>query len=256
MIDALTSANMVGDWSAQLGIALPKSLTKVLETYEEARYIQAYPPVVDASKLTGDLDAEVAKLAEELARAEHHADAKRRVQVALAGSVLSEAAKAVPGLVEAIKPKFDAEVARLTEALELLPDDLTPDAIVQANDPAILAALADAREAAADLRSIDQWVVSLVQLPAYQGDIPEPGVRIVAPETPGQLRQIQTTGNHTPIEQELGPILVNATRAGVQFRINTPDQSRILADDLAEADAARRAANPMGAMKIPGMMRL
>lgn len=250
MFDVTMTANQVGSWPLHLGVELPKPLAKLIDVFEESRYVDSLPPVVDPAKLTtGNVAAEVQRVAEELAQAEKHAEAKRQVQKALARRIVTEAGEAVPGVIDQIKPRFEAEAQRFKGAVRLLPRDLTPESIVSAGDPAVLAALADAREAAGVIHGVSVWLSGLVELPAYAGDRPESGLSVTTPQTLSELRQINTPGG-TSLTNELGTVYVNAARAGVGFEMHTPVESRrILADLELEATQAAQ-------VKIPGVMGL
>ncbi|UPK65309.1 hypothetical protein MYP14_08335 [Rhodococcus pyridinivorans] len=237
MFDPTFIATKVSNDWGNLGVRLPKTLKEAIAVYDEVQYVEAPHPYVDPKTITTDNVGDVvAQVTDDLVAAEKHAEAKRRVREALARQVLNAAGAAVPTILEGIKPGFEAAVTKFAKAAERLPDDLSSDSLVKAG-PDALVALGEAREAAAEIKQVESYLASLVQLPAYSVFGHHPALRIFAPESPEQLSVLTNARNnkrHDPLVRELGPILWHGIKAGVPTALNTPDESARIRDELEE----------------------
>ncbi|MDJ0400884.1 hypothetical protein [Rhodococcus rhodochrous] len=245
MIDpTMTAASIANDWT-RLGVKLPKSLTTAITVYEEIRYVAKPKPTINIDDLTVENLADtISQVTDNLVRADKHAEAVREVRNRLASQVLREAGAAVPTVLEQFRDRFDAAVTKFAKAAERLPDDLSSDSLVKAG-PDALVALGEAREAAAEIKQVESYLASLVQLPAYSVFGHHPALRIFAPESPEQLSVLTNARNnkrHDPLVRELGPILWHGIKAGVPTALNTPDESARIEQELKEQARAAAAA--------------
>ncbi|MDV6246881.1 hypothetical protein [Rhodococcus opacus] len=244
MLDITTVAGNVSHW-ADLGLKLPAGLTKYSDLLEELKWSAQKPtPVIDVDKLnTKNLAATIETISAELAAAEHHDDAVLRTRRELARAIVREAGVFVPDALEQLRPRFDTEVARYTEAVSKLPTELTSDSLVKAG-PDALAAFGVASEAAGFIAAVDHWLASLNNLPATAGFQQEPVLRVTAPETMADLRKLEKAGNATKVDAlvtQVGKVYLAAAQNGIKFQMNIPREAAQIRAGIDQAEAAAAA---------------
>lgn len=240
MMDVTLTAANIESWS-NLGVDLPKGLTEALAAFDAARYVEAPAPLVNADKLNAkNVGQTVQAVTDELVKAEKHAEAVRTVRNSLARRVLREAGAAVPSILEDLTPRFDAAVEKLKEAVAGMPEYPTSDNLVKAG-PDALQAYVEAKEAAAVIHGVDAWVTSLSQLPAYGGRRPFAPLRIFKPKSPAEYRKLvrahEDRHGVDPSIRDLGPVLLDGVRAGIDTEIHDPIEADRIEKSLQAAAA-------------------
>jgi tetratricopeptide (TPR) repeat protein len=225
---AHTAQSIAGDWPGIIG-KLPKDLSSRLDVYDATTYVDDPYTGVDASKITAANAAQtITDLAEALAAREKFAEARNAVRRALALDILRTAGTLVPELIETIRPEFEQAVSDFTEAVGLLPEQVTHDTLVDSG-PAVLAAYQTAVAANQVLARLDQWLGSLTGLPAYAGRAPETA-RVLRPSTRSQLQMLLGAGERKFLQ--LTPLYVVAVRAGIPFDLLDPIEASRLREEL------------------------
>lgn len=228
MIDANVTVNRISKWEADLSIKLPKPLASLLAIRAELVYVETeHEPVIDLDRLKpANVADEVEAVARELAVDAERFEAKRRIISTLNRRILHEAGAAVPGIIDQLQDRFDAQASAYTTAVAKLPRELNSDSIVRSGDPAILAAFGEATEAAKFIAKVDGWAASLSQLPAYAGHEAEPALRVLTPSSYGQFRALleaHNGGGHAdPLVRQINPLYFAAAHRNAKFQINTP----------------------------------
>jgi hypothetical protein len=223
-----TAARAASDWPAIVG-KLPKALTDLIDAFEAVSYVGEPYVAVDAGAITAkNAEQYVRDLTETLGKAAHFDDARSRVLRALAISILHSAEAAVPELIEEIRPEFEKAVSDFTEAVELLPEQVGHDTLVDAG-PDVLAAYHRAVAANKVIAKFDAWLAGLVQLPAFAGRTPEL-VRIVKPTTRAELYTLLDSNGHNYLQ--LSPLYVIAAREGIEFDLLDPIAASRLREEI------------------------
>lgn len=228
MIDANVTVNKVSNWESDLSVNLPKPLASKLATREALTHVETgHEPVIDLDRLKPATVAdEVEAVTRELSLKEHRFEAKRRIISTLNRRILHEAGAAVPGIIDQLRDRFDAQASAYTTAVAKLPRELNSDSIVRSGDPAILAAFGEATEAAKFIAQVDSWAASLAQLPAYAMHEAEPVLRVLTPSSYGQFRALleaHNGGGHAdPLVRQINPLYFAAAHRNTKFQINTP----------------------------------
>ncbi|OZE26579.1 hypothetical protein CH256_17470 [Rhodococcus sp. 05-2254-6] len=233
--EAELTVQYIGRWSTDLGLKLPNSLTHKLTMHDEVGYLSDPDLSVDLEALTMEnLEATVDSLAGDLSAAAKHKEAARRIRDGFTRGILREASSAVPDMIEQLRPGFEKAVADYVEAVSELPSDLTSDGLVKAG-PEALAAFQAAQTAKATISAVDSWVAKLLELPKYVGK-PDPVLRVLKPTTRDELSKLLTAHSKAgnALENQIGPLYFVAAKEGIEFTINTPQESEAI---RAEIDA-------------------
>jgi hypothetical protein len=235
MFDQTTIAATIASWTA-LGIQLPKPLADKLEIFDEVRYVEtAHAVAVSTAGLTTkNAETAVHELATRLLPSQSEPGkrsaldkAKGAILDRLASEIFTEASKALPEIIELLRPGFETAVSSFVESVENLPEPLTSEALVAAG-PSVLSEYQTAREASQVIARLDSWLASVSQLPIYAGLKTSPALRVLSPSTRGELSKLMTAhGSHKadPVEIGLGTVYVTAAREGISFGLNTPADS-------------------------------
>ena len=245
--DITSTADSVSSWPS-LGVKLPKQLQEAIDVFEALKYVETgYQPQVDLSGITPqNAEAKVQEFAEQLVYVEEQRDstgavssilgkAKRRLLDSAAREVLGLGRAAVPEVVKQLTPKFDEAAAEYTEAVLVLPDEITSDSLVTAG-PAVVSAYQTAQNAVGYLGQISSWVASTANLGLGLGTDMEVVIRILRPENGLQLAKLeeahQLSGNANAALRALDPIYVAAARHSVPFGINTLTECKQIRDSF------------------------
>ena len=103
MYDATITANQITRWSNDLGVKLPKELTKSIELWEQLNRIDGPDLSVKYADLTVDgLEMTIDSIAGELAANDKRVEAKNRVTQVIRPQLLQAASAAVPGIIDQI----------------------------------------------------------------------------------------------------------------------------------------------------------
>ncbi|MCF3938381.1 hypothetical protein [Gordonia tangerina] len=238
----LTVRNTFDAWKAA-GVTLSKELVRLDAELDALRFVDTRPPGLPDVEITEANAEQVvrdraqqllptlsvdARSAMERARKEIETDRVRRALHALAA--------AAPDAVDQLAPEFDAAAARYADAVNRLPVGVTTEQIVNGGDADVLGALNDAKRAAADLAVFDSFVTGLSDLPGV-GRMAQPPVRLIRPTTPKvfyDMADAHQKGGRSMsgVERQLNPLWLTAARDGVEFRLQTPRESRELVDAL------------------------
>lgn len=244
----LTVRNTFDAWKAA-GVKLSKELVRLDAEIDALGFIDTRPPALPDVEITAANAEQVvrdraqqllptisvdARSAMDRARKEIETDRVRRALHALAA--------AAPDAIEQLAPEFDAAAARYADAVYRLPVAVTTEQIVNGGDADVLGALNDAKKAAADLAVFDAFVTGLSDLPGV-GRMAQPPVRLIRPTTPKvffRMSDAHQKGGRlvSDVERQLNPLWLTAARDGVEFRLQTPRESRELVDAL-EAERVR-----------------
>lgn len=249
MIDRTSVADSVGRWPGSLGVTLPADLVKAIEVFETIRWTEVgHQPKIDLGKVT-------AKNVETLIRdhASHTAlldkpgeswgeltKAKRAYADAAAREIVQLASGAVDGVIEQLTPGFEEAAVAYVAAVDLLPEDLSSENLVNAGAAAV-AGYGQAQEAAAKLTTVREWASSLRELPGHQADIERAVLYIIRPENMLQLTELEKARDAkvNDVERAVGgPVLILAAREGYEFSIRTPREAAQLRAELSSAVSA------------------
>jgi hypothetical protein len=236
MFDIATSARRVSEWTA-FGVELPAELAKAIEAFDAALFTEVgYQPRFDPAKITPkSVGSDIRKLAEGLALADGSAFgqsqsvlevAKRRVVEALGQRVLGEARRAVPEVIDQLRPGFDLAAAAYVQAVSELPDDLTAESLVGLGADAV-GSYQQARSAAGKLAGYDAWISSTADLTGFGGREREVTIRILAPENVVQLARLDEARHRRAdaTVSALNLVWLTAARLGIPFRLQTLAES-------------------------------
>jgi hypothetical protein len=238
MFDRISAVTAITNWPA-LGVKLPKPLADKLDVFDAVRYVEtAHAVTVDTSAITAkNAEDAVAELATRLLPAQAEPgktsmleQAKAAILHRLGFEILSAAAEALPDVIDQLRPGFERAVSAFVESVKNLPEPLTSEALVSAG-PNVLTEYQNAREAASVIATVDSWLATLNQLPAYAGLQTSPALRVLSPANRGELAKLHTAHerrNADPLEIELGRLYLAAAREGIGFRLNTPAEAEQL----------------------------
>lgn len=223
MFSPSETAGFIRQWSSVA--ELPQVLVEAIELFDEARSVSEPAKGLDTDKITTkNVGATVAKLAADKAAQEHFFAAKKHVCDVLAGNVLRLAGEAIPGILEQLRPEFDSAAAEFAEAVEQLPRELTPAALVNAG-PAALEAYQRAQTAEAVIAQVGGWLNSLHHVPGATTETSVFGLQVLAPRTRAEYSALQKAQAN---ELGLNPGYVAAVRESIEFRLNTPAEQKLL----------------------------
>lgn len=252
MFDHFIIAGRVSRWTS-LGVKLPKQMADAIEVFDAIRYVEVgHVPAFDLESVTvANAEQAVRDFADELApsltvTSDNRSAldvAKQTAQRAAARKVLAEARAAVPGVIKLLTPAFNQAATKFIEAVALLPDHVTSEALVSAG-PAALEAYQAALKASEEIRKVDSWVDSLADIPGLAAER-QPLLWVLRPATPGQIWRLEEARNARvdAAHERLGKVYVAAARLGVEFGINTPREAADLRNDIrANAQAVKQTA--------------
>lgn len=239
MFNPVDLADGVSRWSS-LGVTLPTSLAEAVGVFETLRYVEVgYHPVFRVEDVTpANAEDKIRELAEHLALYAPAGGtaglsplqrAKQQAVDASARRVLAQARAAVPAVIDALTPVFDAHARTYAEAVAKLPEDLSAETLVAAGAGAV-EAYGTAQQAVAQLARIDAWAAGLPYLSGIVVRDAETVLRILRPSTRQQLSRLDKAGTTpaNPTLAALDPVLFTAARSGVEFAINTPEAAAAL----------------------------
>ncbi|OBI54721.1 hypothetical protein A5667_24910 [Mycolicibacterium fortuitum] len=244
MYDIISTADAVSRWNG-LGVKLPKELSTAVEVFEAIRWVEVGHAVeFDLANITAaNAEARVVEFAGRLVPALKSGDhlnrtpleeAKCRMLDAAARAVLSKATAAVPVVIEQLQPEFDKHAAAYVAAVDLLPETIDSDSLVQAGAAAVTA-YATAQVEAAWLNRVSSWVAGTRGLPGFAGlDVDVP-LRILRPADALQLAKLDAA-QHKTANQTLGAlntVFYTAAREGIEFGINTLRECADIRQELA-----------------------
>jgi hypothetical protein len=218
----LVAQRLLTSWSDLLGDHLPISLKDAADALEASQWAQPPHAGFEPAKATPqNIEDKIIELAGVVAAEEAFTEARNRATNALGHWVLNTAVEVLPQALEVIEPRFEAAAAAFSEALSLLPDNPTSDALVNSG-PAAVEAFQRAKSAELDLDAVDRWVASLSGL---FGGRPEPVLRCLTPTTREGLQALLQA--HDRKSGALKPLWVaGATTPDVSWTINPPDKAR------------------------------
>jgi hypothetical protein len=212
--------NLLAAWETLLGGDLPKPLAAASAALDAVTYTLPPPVTVDGSKITAaNAESTVSGLASRMADEAKFELARNRAQDGVSRHVLAVAKEVVPDLLASIEPRFRQAVDTFTDTLDLLPENLTSDALVSAG-PAAVEAFGVAKAAEAELNAIDSWVASLSDLYGYRAD---PCLRLATASTRQGLQTLLRAEGKTGTVKPLWVAI--ASTPDVSWVLNTPDQS-------------------------------
>ncbi|BBY62190.1 hypothetical protein [Mycolicibacterium helvum] len=243
---SIDGAHQVTYWTG-LGVELPEELTNAIAVFEAIRYTEvSYQPAFAIEDATPEnVEELIFNLAEQLAVRASQAGggwspldaAKRHALEEAARKVNKVALPAVPEIIKQLTPEFDEHAAAYIAAIEQLPEEISPETLLEAGPDAVTA-YGDAKREAAYLDKISGWVASTSAL----AGITETTIRILRPSTALDLIKIdaahQTPAD--PVVAAIDPVLFTAARRGVEFAINTLREARDLRDSLAVSPSSFR----------------
>jgi hypothetical protein len=249
MFEPMIVAHRLSNWTA-LGIKLPKALSNAFDIFEALRYAEVERPVsFDLASVTADnAEQKVREFAEKLMptraidRFSTLAEAKRQALYLAARDMVAKAGAAVPEIVKQLTPDFDRAATEFTEAVKLLPDNVTSEALVSAG-PAALEAYQAARSASAAIAGVDEWLSSLEEIPGLASER-LPLLRVLRPATNGQIYRLEQARDARvdSAHERLNKVYVEAARLGIEFGINTPREAVELRNSIhAKAQVVQRA---------------
>jgi hypothetical protein len=221
-MDALTAAKRISDWSAWIG-EIPKPVRDAVAVFDEIAFAEPPQPYFDADGCTPANAAErVEALAMNLAVAARHAEAVNIARQTLAATVLQAAGRSVPEILTRLQAPFDAAVQAYTAAVEVLPAGATAEQLLDAA-PEVQAAYATAQDAAREIRKIELWLESTIDLPGYHSFDYHSVLRVVEAVDREQLAALLGAEAATPAEAKLNALYLTAARLGLRFRMATSD---------------------------------
>jgi vacuolar-type H+-ATPase subunit E/Vma4 len=246
------AATRVSSWTS-LGVKLPKPVADAIEVFDAIKFVEiGHAPAFDLESVTvANAEQAIHDFADQLApsltvTSDHRsalAVAKQTAQGVAARKVLAEARAAVPEVVKQLTPEFDRAATRFAEAVAVLPDIITSEALVSGG-PAVLAAYQEALEARVVIDKAAEWVSSLEQIPGLATES-HPLLRVLRPTTLGQVyrlddaREARVDNAH----ERLGKVYVEAARLSVEFSINSPREAVELNNSIrAKAQAPKQPA--------------
>jgi|GEM_PF-2287835 hypothetical protein len=237
--DITRVASAVASWTS-LGVKLPKQLAAAIDVYEAVKYVEVgYPVEFDLSAVTPqNAEAMVhdyaARLVPSLSvidgRTSALHEAKLRALGAAANQVVVLARSAAGEVAKLLIPEFNQAATEFAEAVQALPEDLTPESLVKAG-AAVLAEYHRAVEAQKRIAAVDSWVASLDGIPGLAAEHPIE-LRVLRPAT-GQLQALARVRDLPRRERELfgqlNPVWVTAARKGIEFGPNLPREAADIA---------------------------
>jgi hypothetical protein len=242
-MDLNSTATTISRWT-DLGVTIPAKLKEAAELYDTAAYVEGPWTGFDLSKVTTkNLEQTVTDLADRIAVEGKFAEAKQRVRDDLGRQLMAAAGEAVDEIVTALQPRFERAASRFTEAIHMLPEDLSATNLVRTG-PAALQAYNDALEAQDELLDVDKFLASLVYLPRYGAKRQDNALRLLRPSDRSQLQAlVNVAGSHRPEKfGDLSPLFVTAVREGIPFQTNDPEEWTQLRADI-EAQPIKRNSN-------------
>ncbi|CAN5352731.1 hypothetical protein BH11ACT6_BH11ACT6_01740 [soil metagenome] len=246
------TARNISQWS-NLGIELPKQLADKIAVFDAVSWVETgHQVVVDTSKITvKNAENAVADLALRLLPAQVDPSTRRSaleqarltIQDQLALEILREATKAVPEVVEQLRPIFDDAVAQYVGAVAELPGELNYESLFGAG-PSAQASYGSALAAVKTIREIDVWLTGLTSLPEFwnlglEGE-PLFLFRVLSPATRGEVNELwdarrrAQTNTADAVEIDLDPMFLYAARNGIEWGINTPAESVAIRERIEE----------------------
>lgn len=239
----INTADAVSRWT-NLGVKLPKELSTAVEVFEAIRYVEVdYPVEVDLAGITAaNAEKKVTEFADRLLPTLKSGDhmsrtpreeAKSRMLNEAARVVVQQAGTAVPAIIEQLTPEFDKHAAAYVAAVELLPDTVDSDSLVQAGAPAVQAYVA-AQDEAAWLDKVSSWVAGTQDLPGHGGEV-EVVLRVLRPANALQLSKLDAAqyGNVNQTLRSINPVFFTAAREGIEFGINSLREAAEIRQSLA-----------------------
>lgn len=234
MADNIVTAYNLATWAPALGIDLPKELSDILATLDEAKYADYALPVVDARKLNPkNVQQFIQNRAVEYATADQFLKAKAEIQQRIAHAAITVAGEVAPKVRDEILPKFQHQVDHFVDAVNILGDDLDPGVLVRSGADRVQA-FNTAVDSAGNILAVQNWLTTLTNVFRYAafGVVPEP-LRITKPTTRGQYQEIINAESPT---QEIPGHLWYAAKNNVQIYPNLPDESKALQESLDAMD--------------------
>lgn len=240
------TAESVSRWTDLGGVELPADLKQALATFDAVRWVEVGHAVpFDLADVTAaNAEEKVVEFAHRLIPALKAGartpleEAKSLMLAEAARAVVFKAGAAVPDVIEQLTPEFDEHAAAYVAAVDLLPETVDSDSLVQSGVGA-MTAYASAQAEAAWLNRVSSWVAGTRDLPGFAGHDVEVGLRILRPSDALQLARLDAI-QYTNVNLTLGAldkVLYTAARLGVEFGINTLREAAELRESLAISTA-------------------
>lgn len=233
----LDAKRVVSDWGALVG-DLPKPLAEAIAVFDEAQWVEPPAGGLPVEKITAkNVEEAVTDLARSLTLEGTFTTAKNRVLDGLARRVLALAAEAVPDLLDRLEPEFNAAVAEFKAAVDGLPEDHSPAALI-ASGPSAVESYHRAVEAQAKLNRFSGWLNTLTGLPGF-GGYADSVLRILRPSNRAEYKLLLDAGSRRD-GSELNPLYVAAVEAGLPWQMNTPAEAQVIADEINSQPVERK----------------
>lgn len=240
----INTADAVSRWTG-LGVKLPEELSAAVEVFEAIRWVEVGHAVeFDLTDVTAaNAEEKITAFASRLVPALKTGgdlnrtpleEAKSRMLTHAAREVVGKASAAVPVVIEQLQPEFAQHAAAYVAAVDLLPETIDSDSLVQAGVAAVTA-YATAQTEATWLNTVSAWIAGTRDLPAHGGLGVEVVLRILRPTDAVQLAKLDAA-QHKTVNQTLGvldKVFYTAAREGIAFGINTLREAADLRSSLA-----------------------
>jgi hypothetical protein len=234
---SIDSAHQVSYWTG-LGVRLPEELTNAISVFEAIRYADvSYQPAFAIEEATPEnVEELIYDFAERIALQASQGGgwsalegAKRHALEEAARKVNKVALPAVPEIIEQLTPDFDKHTAAYVAAIAQLPEEISPETLLEAGPDAVTA-YGVAKSEAVHLDKVSSWVASTAAL----AGITETTIRILRPSSALDLIKLDTAHRtpSDPVVAAIDPVLFTAARRGVEFAINTLHEARELRESL------------------------
>jgi hypothetical protein len=217
----LVAQHLLSAWTDLLGANLPKPLAAASQALDAVEWAQAPHARLDPASVSAEnIDVKLAELSAVIAAENAWGETRKRARNTLGQYVMDTAFEVLPDLLLVVGKKLKESGAVFAEALELLPENPTSDALV-AGGPVTVEAFGKARDAALELDAIDRWVASLNPLYGVNAD---PVLRCLTPTTREGLQTLLQAHNKKGV---LSPLWIAAVNTpDVSWSVNTPAQAK------------------------------
>jgi hypothetical protein len=222
---------VIADLDSEFVGALPKALLTAIAVFEASEVVQEPYPLIPDDITEKNVEQVMLDVTETLVLADRWWDARNRVKDQLAQRVLTEAADAVPAIIERLRPQFDSAATEYKAAVADLPDDTTPAGLVHAPNAATgIESYRRVLDLEAQLGRFHAFCNTLQNVPGHSTRL-EPIAYLLRPTTRNELQAL-IDASATRERDGLSPVYLKAVELGIEFQLNTPAEAAAIVDEV------------------------